>query len=93
MRNTSSVNPSMMPQSSGVKANKRNQAEISLEQQVDVRPGAFADCLEVATQVAQHVAVDVALGIVGRAEARPPAFRVGVTGSLVAGNGGAGDLL
>ena len=54
--------------------------EVEVEQQIDVGPRALADGLQVHAQIAQHVPVDVELGIERRAEAGAPAL--GVLGAL-----------
>ena len=52
--------------------------EIEIEQDVDIGPGAVADRFEMHAQVAQHLAVDIDLGLKRHAEAGPPALRLAV---------------
>src|SRR5713226_8809272 len=50
--------------------------EVEVEQDVNVRPGAIADYLEMGAQVAQYLAVHVDLRHEGHAETGPPAPRL-----------------
>src|SRR5215207_3653550 len=50
--------------------------EVEIQQQIDIGPRALADRLEMHAEIAQHMAVDVALRIGRRAEAGAPALRV-----------------
>src|SRR5713101_1689113 len=50
--------------------------EVEVEQDVDLRPGAVADGLQMAAQTAQHLAVDIDLRREGHAETGPPASRL-----------------
>ena len=52
--------------------------EIEVEQEIDIRAGAVVERLEMHAQIAQHILVDVELGIERPAEPRPPALRLAV---------------
>src|SRR5262249_46804983 len=49
--------------------------EVEIEQQIDIRTGAVADCFKMITQIAQHRFVDIQLGDKGNAKPGPPAAR------------------
>src|SRR5258708_34994944 len=52
--------------------------EVEVEQDIDIGPGAIADHLEMRAQIAQHLAVDVDLGLERHAETGPPTPRLTV---------------
>src|SRR5215472_15294311 len=52
--------------------------EIEIEHEIDVRPSAVVERLEVHAQIPQHLLVDVELGIERPPEARAPALRPAV---------------
>src|SRR5262249_38153386 len=52
--------------------------EIEIEHEIDVRPSAVVERLEVHAQIPQHLLVDVELGIERPPEAQAPALRPAV---------------
>src|SRR5260370_11978108 len=52
--------------------------EMEVEQEVYIRAGAIVERLQMHAQIAQHILVDVELGIKRPAEARAPALRLAV---------------